>query len=252
VTARDGRPCPYGGGAARVAAALAEVAGSAAGRLSVAVTDLDAGTTARYAPGGHVFATASIAKVDILATALLQAEDAGRALTAVERDDARLMIQASDNDAADRFWARVGGADGLARANRRFGLAHTTPGQQGHWGLTTTTAADQLRLLAVVTTAGSPLSPASRSWIGALMTGIVPGQDWGVSAAADPHTTTALKNGWLPRSATGLWVVNSIGAVHRGGHRLLIAVLSDGQPSRAAGVALVESAASAAAGALPP
>jgi beta-lactamase class A len=230
--------------------ALAGIAASAPGHLSVAVADLGTGATARYAPGGHLFVTASIAKVDILAAALLQAEDAGRALTPAEQADARLMIRSSDNDAADRFWQRIGGPEGLARANRRLGLTHTTPGGQGRWGLTTTTAADQLRLLTAITTAGSPLSPSACSCLHALMTAIDPGQDWGVSAAADPGTTPALKNGWMPRTATGLWTVNSIGALHHRGHHLLMAVLSDGRPSRAAGVALVESAATVTANAV--
>lgn len=46
--------------------------------------------------------------------------------------------------------------------------------------------------------------------------------------AADDPAAAELKVGWLQRSATGLWVVNSIGSVERGGRRYLVAVLSDG------------------------
>lgn len=56
----------------------------------------------------------------------------------------------------------------------------------------------------------------------------------------------ALKNGWMPRSATGLWNINSIGQVTADGRTYLVAVLSGGQPSKEAGVALVESVAKAA------
>ncbi|MFC5852414.1 hypothetical protein ACFPZI_11450 [Streptomyces chlorus] len=55
----------------------------------------------------------------------------------------------------------------------------------------------------------------------------------------------AVKNGWVPRDATGLWVVNSIGRVTLGGRDLLVAALSDGNPTMARGVALVETAARA-------
>ncbi|MGW0662833.1 hypothetical protein [Streptodolium elevatio] len=78
-------------------------------------------------------------------------------------------------------------------------------------------------------------------------------QAWGVSAAADPGQGAAgsegpaLKNGWLPRNTTGLWVVNGMGRIVHGGHELLVAVLSDGHASMAAGVTRVESAAEAAA-----
>ncbi len=44
--------------------------------------------------------TASIIKVDILATLLLQAQDAGRTLDAHERALAEAMIKHSDNDSA--------------------------------------------------------------------------------------------------------------------------------------------------------
>lgn len=56
----------------------------------------------------------------------------------------------------------------------------------------------------------------------------------------------ALKNGWLPRSDTDLWDVNSIGRVEYGGRTLLVAVLSDGQPTYKTGVDLVERAAATA------
>jgi beta-lactamase class A len=217
------------------------------GHLSLAIADLDSGASAVYAPDGHEFATASIAKVDILATALLHAERAGRTLTPSEQADARRMIEASDNDAADRLWSLIGSAQGAASANKTFGLARTTPGDAGHWGLTMTTAADQLRLLRAVTTSDSPLSASSRSYLDGLMSNVEPGQGWGVSACADPSTSTALKNGWLPRSATGLWVVNSIGSVRHNGHHLLIAALSDDQKSQEDGIHLVETATMAAA-----
>ncbi|WP_328885428.1 hypothetical protein [Streptomyces sp. NBC_00316] len=57
---------------------------------------------------------------------------------------------------------------------------------------------------------------------------------------------TALKNGWLPRTATGLWDINSIGRVSSGGRTYYVAVLSDGNRTRAAGIETVEDAARAA------
>ncbi|AXK37771.1 hypothetical protein DVA86_30170 [Streptomyces armeniacus] len=210
--------------------------------------DPASGSSAVYAPPDeHAFVTASVAKVGILAALLLRAQKEGRPLTAEQRTDARQMIQVSDNHAADRLWRAIGGADGLAEANRTFGLTGTVPGADDHWGLTTTTAADQLRLLTAVTAADSPLTPESRAYVRALMSRVRSGQDWGVSAAADPGTGTALKNGWLPRTASGLWVVNSVGVVRHDGHELLLAVLCDGQPSQATGIDTVEAAVVAAA-----
>lgn len=56
----------------------------------------------------------------------------------------------------------------------------------------------------------------------------------------------ALKNGWLPRTATGLWDINSIGRVTVDGTGYLVAVLSDGNSTKQQGVALVEAATRAA------
>ncbi|GAB3113076.1 serine hydrolase [Streptomyces calidiresistens] len=59
-----------------------------------------------------------------------------------------------------------------------------------------------------------------------------------------------LKNGWLPRSHTRLWDINSIGRVTVDGRPLLMVVLSDGHAGREEGIAVVEAAARAAATAL--
>ena len=73
------------------------------------------------------------------------------------------------------------------------------------------------------------------------MTRIAAGQSWGVSAASD--SGWALKNGWLQRSTTGLWDINSVGRVTSGTHHYLVAVLSDGNTSMTGGIATVEHAA---------
>jgi hypothetical protein len=73
------------------------------------------------------------------------------------------------------------------------------------------------------------------------------GQDWGVTAAASAGTRPAVKNGWLPLGPDGQWVINSIGVISHAGQRLLVAVLSSGQPSESVGIGQVQAAARAAA-----
>jgi beta-lactamase class A len=211
--------------------------------VSVAVRDLDSGTSTTYGDG--VFDTASIVKVDILAALLLQAQDAGTHLTAREKAYATAMIENSDNASASALWRDIGRAAGLDTANERFGLTGTKGGDGELWGLTQTTAADQLALLQQVFGDASKLSEASRTYLRGLMGRIAVGQDWGVSAAAD-GSGWALKNGWLPRSTTGLWDVNSIGRVTVGGNDYLVSVLSKGNATQAEGISLVEAAARAA------
>ncbi|WP_405580730.1 serine hydrolase [Streptomyces sp. NBC_01190] len=233
-----------------LARAIADVPGSGTGNLSVGVADLDGAASATYDsdPDDRAYDTASIVKVDILATLLLQHQKAGTYLTSGQRNLATSMIEVSDNDAAEQLWETIGGASGLAAANAALGPRHTVGGPGDLWGLTQTTAADQLALLrAVFGDAGTPLSADSRSYMKSLMTAVSGGQRWGVSAADSDGAGYALKNGWLQRTATGLWDINSIGLVTYEGHRLLISVLSSGQHSERQGIDLVAAAADAAA-----
>ncbi|MFE5332379.1 serine hydrolase [Embleya sp. NPDC056575] len=223
---------------------LAAAMPATTGNLSVAILDPADGTIAGYRED-RAYVTASIVKVDILAALLLRAQHDDRALTAAERATAEVMIENSDNDAADALWSAVGGAAGLRAANAVLGLTETEP-TGASWGLTTTTAADQVRLLAAITAADSPLGADSRAYIADLMASVEDDQTWGVSVTADPATTPAVKNGWLPRDATGLWVINSIGHITHAGRPLLIAILSDDQPTMDEGVSQVEAVARAA------
>ena len=228
---------------ALLAAAMQSVTVPDDASVSVAVLDVDSGDSATY--GDAAFDTASIVKVDILATLLLQAQDAGRNLTATEKAYATAFIENSHNDSASALWRSIGKAEGLGAANERFGLTDTEGGDDMLWGLTQTTAADQLRLLQQVFGEDAELSEASQTYLQGLMGRIAVDQQWGVSAAAD-GSSWALKNGWLARSTTGLWDINSIGRVTADGHEYLVAVLSNGNATQAKGVSLVETAAKAA------
>ncbi|GAA2599436.1 serine hydrolase [Actinomadura fulvescens] len=211
-----------------------------AGRVSAAVRDLETGAT--YSYGSKVrTATASIVKVNILMALLLKAQRAHRRLSPYEKSLAAQMIQHSDNGAASVLWNSIGGGGGLDKANRKLGLRHTTAGPGGAWGSTTTSAADQLRLLGALTSERGPLSAKHRDYVLDLMKGVVDDQAWGVSAAAEREGSVALKNGWLPRRVDGgAWTVNSIGRISDDGADCLVAVISAGHPSLSAGVATVE------------
>lgn len=226
----------------RLKEALNAVTTKTGGKLSLAITDLTDDVSAVYGNEG-TFDTASIVKVDVLAALLLKAQDEGRELTAQEEAYAHVMIRNSDNAVTTALWGVIGGAEGLDAANRRFGLTDTTAGGNYRWGLTQTTAEDQLRLLEVVFGPREPpLDDSSRAYIRQLTERIVVGQNWGVTAAAEPGTRSALKNGWLPRSTTGLWDINSIGRIEADGHTYLIAVLSSDHATQTAGITAVEKA----------
>ncbi|MFJ9681463.1 serine hydrolase [Streptomyces sp. NPDC101194] len=226
-------------------AAVVEPLLADAGEAKVSVAVLDTGSGARAVYGDGTYDTASIVKVDILAALLLRAQDEGRVLTSDERDLAAAMIERSDNTAATTLLRAIGGSEALDAANARLGLTGTTAAHA--WGLTRTTAADQLTLLKAVFGTESELSAASRGYLRRLMGQVDADQRWGVSAAGSDW---ALKNGWLPRTTTGLWDINSIGQVRADGRTYLVAVLSGGQRTKETGIALVESVAKAAVGVL--
>ncbi len=230
-------------------AAVAPMVRDDDGQVAVAVDDLSSGADAAYS-GTQEFMTASIVKVDILATLLYQAQQSGQPLTPETEALATTMIENSNDDAASELYDEAGGAVGIDQANQVFGLGATTVGTAGYWGLTSTTVDDQILLLRQVFTRPSVLTVESQDYIQDLMSQVEADQLWGVPAAADAGTPFMVKNGWLPSGTTGLWEINSIGEVVHDGQRMLIAVLSEGNATEDSGISLVQTVAEAAAGAM--
>jgi beta-lactamase class A len=224
---------------AKLTKALKAVTLGANAEFSVAVRNNRTGQTYQYR-ASDTYETASIVKVQILASVLLQAQDDGRSLTSSQKALASKMIRASDNDAATSLWNLAGGASGVRATNKRLGLTATTPSTAG-WGLTRTTVGDQITLLNKVLGSSGPLSSASRAYVKSLMTTVNGDQDWGVPAGAKSGETYAVKNGWLSRDTeNGRWIINSIGKITGSKTDLSIAVLSHGHSGMSTGVAVDE------------
>jgi beta-lactamase class A len=207
------------------------------GATTVAVRDNISGKSFTV-NGSQRHYCASIVKLDILQTLLRQRRGA---LTSSQRALAAKMIEKSDNAAASALWRQIGGGKGLAAYNRAAGLQHTTPGPGGYWGLTVTSASDQRRLVALVSTHNTVLVDSSRRYLTGLMTHVISSQRWGVSGGVPSAATVALKNGWLPvHSNYHDWQVNSVGFVRGQGRSYDIAVLSRHNPSQGYGIATVD------------
>lgn len=228
----------------QLAAALRPVLSAHPGQVSVGVIDADTGAKALYHASIR-FHSGSIATADILAALLYQHQRSGAGITSRQAELAVKMIEHGSDAAATGLWRAVGGASGVAAVNRTLLLRHTSPCSGDRFGLTKTTAADQLQLLTDLTSARSPLDGAWREYELGLMANVAADQRGGVSAAASGGTSYAVKDAWLPDSS--LWVVSSIGIVQHDGHALLIAVLSRHSPTKADGMSLVRAAAVAAA-----
>ncbi len=187
--------------AARLSRDIATALRNRDGTVSVALHDPGRGLRCRL-DDTLVYDSASVAKVLILEAVLGRAAELGRAPTRLESQRMRAMITRSDNKAAGELWQGLSRAR-LTRVLRDVGARDTVPGHGGYWGLTRTTARDQLALLAAVSRRAEALS---------LMGQIVRDQAWGVTSGAPRTVKVHLKNGWLPR-ATHAWRVHSVGVV---------------------------------------
>jgi beta-lactamase class A len=131
----------------------------------------------------------------------------------------------------------VGGPSGVSAVNRDLGLTSTALSPA--WGLTTTTAADQVKLMSAFAYPNAVLSPASRAYGLSLMENVEPAQDWGVSGGIPAGVAVAIKNGWLPLAPRD-WQVNSVGYVSGDGRDYVLAILTSDDPTEAYGIATIE------------
>jgi Beta-lactamase enzyme family len=195
--------------------------------------------------------TASIVKVDTLATLLHQDQTSGTSLSANEESLATSMIEISDNDAATDLWDDAGQATGIGSFDSLLDLNSTVPGSDGYWGLTQTTASDQIELPQSLVLPNQVLDAGSRAYELGLMEQVTSSEDWGVSSGVPQGVTVALKNGWLPLTATN-WRINSVGWIDGQGRDYLLAVLTDGNPTESYGIDTIQGISSLAWAALAP
>jgi hypothetical protein len=208
------------------------------GQIAIAVESLPAGRLYWYHPGIRE-QTASIMKVDILETLLHQAVVAHQPLSEQTESLAQGMIENSNNDDAQDLWDQEGGASAVASYNAAARLTATTPNAAGYWGLTWTTAPDQIALLKQLVTPHGLLDRGAQDYQLGLMSNVESDQRWGVSGGVPSSARIALKNGWLPLSG-GDWQVNSVGRIRGDRRWYVIAVLTNGDPTEAYGIDTIE------------
>ena len=209
--------------------------------LTAAVFDDRSGCWYHYRRGQRV-TTASVVKVEIMAGVLHRAQAQGRGLTDRERTAILPMMSASDDATASSLWSSLGGEPGMERVGAPFGLTQTAEVAPG-WGLSSTTAEDQAGFVSRLVQGPGPLDDRWRGVAWFFLRTVRPDQRWGVGAGVPADWQVGLKNGFAGSRCCG-WRVNSVGYVAdpRGGG-YSIAVLSDGWPSQAAGVPIVEAVA---------
>lgn len=231
-------------------ASLASYIATRPGVVTAAVYDRATGKTWVLHPGIKEH-TASIVKVEILGTALRQAQDAGSEPPGSEQSLLRAMIENSDNGAATELLREVGGPNAVQRFDNSVGMSGTAvsrltfiPGSTTlpGWGWTTTTARDEVRLVSKFAFKNTLLLDPSRNFGLNLMENVEADQRWGVSFGVPLGATVALKNGWLPLDLVHdtNWQVDSIGWIHGNGRDYVLAVLTNGSPSEPTGIDTID------------
>ncbi len=213
---------------------------SRAGLVTAAVYDVDTGATYTYHNGFHD-RTASIVKIDILADLLYESQESGKALSAKDQSLATSMIEASNDAAATKLWAQIGGRDAIDAFNSLIGFRHTVPSWS--WGDISTTPLDQLQLLKAIALPNAVLDTASRSYEMELMEDVIAGQRFGLGWGSPAKATVGVKDGWYDEIPTG-WQVNSVGFVQYQGRSYLAAIMTASDPSETYGMNTVTTIAS--------
>src|ERR1700739_2765463 len=196
--------------------------------LSVAILDRK---THRLVSNGdpQIVGTASVAKL-FIADDLLLAESEGKTtLSPEDRQALDVMLQSSDDGAAEKFWGQGGGPAIITQVAARYGLSSTPPPSDGRWWNTMSSLTDLIRYYDMLLD-GSGGLPAERAMIIVNDLALSPPngidgypQGFGIPEGlfAEP---VAVKQGWMCCIGSD-WVHLSTGVIGTD-HRYVMAVQS--------------------------
>ncbi|MHA7650796.1 serine hydrolase [Mycobacterium sp. ML4] len=119
---------------------------AAAGGATLSVAILDRATHQMVSNGNsQIIATASVAKLFIADDLLLREAQGRSVLSPEDRQSLDVMLQSSDDGAAERFWGQDGNDAIINEVASRYGLTSTTPPSDGRWWNTISSAPDLIR-----------------------------------------------------------------------------------------------------------
>jgi hypothetical protein len=171
----------------------------------------------------RLYPAASTVKAMLLAAELRRIKRAGGGVDSQTDSLLTAMITASDNDAADAIYARVGD-QGMFDVAKRAGMPDFTVA--GHWGNAQVSAADLALLFGDL---DRVLVRKFREYGKGLLGSVIQTQRWGIADAVGDRWAIRFKGGWLPDHALAHQAAE---LRERDGNReLSIAVLTDDHPS---------------------
>jgi hypothetical protein len=138
---------------------------AAAGGATLSVAILDRKTHQLVSNGNtQIIGTASVAKLFIADDLLLQESQGKTILSPDDRQALDVMLQSSDDGAAEKFWNQGGGDAIITQVAGRYGLSSTTPPSDGRWWNTMSSVTDLVHYYDVLLD-GSGGLPAERAKI---------------------------------------------------------------------------------------
>jgi hypothetical protein len=170
--------------------------------------------------------SASVIKAMLLVAELQRADVRDRPLTRGQRALLSPMIRKSDNNAATRVLALVGGQH-LQHDAARWGMDRFR--LRSPWGLSRITARDQARFWLHV---DLRVPPRHRAYARTLLRRIVPSQRWGIGRVSPKGWTLHFKGGWGSGSGA---VDHQVALLTRGDERVSLAILTTAQGTHAYG-----------------
>jgi hypothetical protein len=177
--------------------------------------------------------SASTLKPILMAAFLRQPSVRSRPLTAGEKALLSPMIRRSADDPASHF-ATTLGRTRVERLARSAGLGSFSMALPT-WGSSMITPLGYARFFRRLP---GLIPPRHRAYARTLLETVIPAQRWGVPRAAPSGWTVLLKGGW--RAGHGGRIVNQAATLERGGRRITIVVLTDGDPSHDYGTRTIE------------
>jgi hypothetical protein len=206
---------------------------AAAGGATLSVAILDRATHQLVSNGNtQIVGTASVAKLFIADDLLLQ-ESQGRTLSSDDRQALDIMLQASDDGAAEKFWGQDGGGGIITQIANRYGLTSTMPPSDGRWWNTMSSATDLIRYYDMLLDGTGGLPPErARVIVNDLSQSTPNGDDGYPQRFGIPDglydEPVAVKQGWMCCIGSD-WMHLSTGVI--GADRRYIMVVQSLQPS---------------------
>jgi hypothetical protein len=169
------------------------------------------------------FTLASASKVAIMASYMDWVEGQNRALSSDEINLLTLMIELSDNAAAQTLYMRLGWGPGQQAYLHKIGIDDYA--QCGGWGCAQLSPASMTKLVTMLYQ-GKILTKDHQQLALHLMNSVDPGMQWGVGETAPKGSTFYMKDGWLNVTSWTDWALNTTGVVVAGNETYAITVFS--------------------------